>query len=87
MYSKFIHHFLSHDVSGGGRAGPNIIWLNNVAYIPIIIMQMGVSLDDKTRKWRKWCTKFIKVPVAMNMIEQMTKNLYRSSNRTENNNN
>lgn len=44
---------------------------------------MGVSLDDKTKKWHKWYAKFIKVPAAMDMIEQMTKNLYCSFNRTE----
>lgn len=50
MYSKFIYYFLLYDVLGGGCDGLNIIWLNNVVYIFIIIMQMGVSLDDKIKK-------------------------------------
>lgn len=50
MYSKFIYYFLLYDVLVGGCVGLNIIWLNNVVYIFIIIMQMGVSLDDKIKK-------------------------------------
>lgn len=38
MYNMFIHQYLSHVESGRGRAGPNIMWLNKVANIPIMIM-------------------------------------------------